>query len=68
AFQLGEYQAMYGDWRELFKQIDEIEKVTKEDIRRVANKTFREENRTVAKIETEELKAAPASPAKGEQK
>ena len=67
AFQLGEYQALYGDWRELFKQIEEIEKVTKEDIRRVANKTFREENRTVAKIETEEPKAA-AAPAKGEQK
>ena len=38
-----------------------------EDIRRVANKTFREENRTVAKIETEEPKAS-AAPAKGEQK
>ena len=53
AFQLGEYQALYGDWRELFRQIEEIEKVTKADIRRVANKTFREENRTVAIIETE---------------
>src|SRR5438270_10598270 len=52
AFQLGEYQALYGDWRELFRQIDEIEKVSKADIRRVANKTFREENRTVAKMET----------------
>jgi predicted Zn-dependent peptidase len=67
AFQLGEYQALYGDWRELFKQIEEIERVTKEDIRRVANKTFREENRTVAKIETEEPKATTA-PVKGEQK
>ena len=59
AFQLGEYQALYGDWRELFHQIDEIDKVTKADIRRVANKTFREENRTVATIET----ASPKSPA-----
>jgi predicted Zn-dependent peptidase len=68
AIQLGEYQAMYGDWRELFRQIEEIEKVTKADIRRVASKTFREENRTVGKMETEAPKPAPAAPAKGEQK
>jgi predicted Zn-dependent peptidase len=68
AFQLGEYQALYGDWRELFRQIDEIEKVTKADIRRVANKTFREENRTVATMETEAPKPNSAAPAKGEQK
>jgi predicted Zn-dependent peptidase len=68
AFQLGEYQALYGDWRELFRQIDEIEKVTKADIRRVANKTFREENRTVATMETEAPKSTPPAPAKGEQK
>ncbi|HEY3768578.1 MAG TPA: pitrilysin family protein [Candidatus Angelobacter sp.] len=60
AIQLGEYQALYGDWRQLFRQIDEIEKVTKSDIRRVANKIFSEENRTVATIETETPKAAPA--------
>ena len=59
AIQLGEYQSLYGDWRELFRQIDEIDKVTKADIRRVANTTFREENRTVAEIET-------ADPAKTE--
>jgi predicted Zn-dependent peptidase len=66
AFQLGEYQALYGDWRELFRQIDELDKVTKADIRRVANKTFREENRTVAEMETRTSKSAPA--AQGEQK
>jgi predicted Zn-dependent peptidase len=68
ALQLGEYQALYGDWRELFRQIDEIEKVTKADIRRVANKTFREENRTVASMETEAPKTQSSAPAKGEQK
>jgi predicted Zn-dependent peptidase len=62
--QLGETQALYGDWRELFRQIDEIEKVTKADIRRVANKTFREENRTVARIETD---AGKAPSGKGEE-
>jgi predicted Zn-dependent peptidase len=66
AIQLGDYQALYGDWRELFRQIEEIEKVTKTDIRRVAIQTFREENRTVAKTETEEPKAPPPTPAKGE--
>src|SRR5215831_4593278 len=68
AFQLGEYQALYGDWRELFHQIEEIEKVSKADIRRVANKTFVEQNRTVAVMETEKPKAPPAGPAQGEQK
>jgi predicted Zn-dependent peptidase len=68
AAQLGEFQALYGDWRELFHQIDEIEKVTKADIRRVANKTFSEENRTVATIETDKPKDAAATPAKEEQK
>ena len=45
-------QARYGDWRELFRQVDRIDKVTKADIRRVANKTFVENNRTVGMIET----------------
>jgi predicted Zn-dependent peptidase len=59
AIQLGEYQAYYGDWRELFREINRIEAVTKADIRRIANKTFTEENRTVGRIET--AKATPAS-------
>ncbi|HYX68142.1 MAG TPA: insulinase family protein, partial [Terriglobales bacterium] len=46
-------QARFGDWREVFRQIDRMDKVTKADIRRVANKTFVESNRTVAIIETE---------------
>ena len=52
ASELAEYQAYYGDWRELFRQIARIEAVTKADIRRVAAKTFTEENRTVGMIET----------------
>jgi predicted Zn-dependent peptidase len=65
ALQLGEYQAMYGDWRELFRQIARIDAVTKADIRRVANKTFSEDNRTVGIMET--LPPADASAAKGAQ-
>ncbi|HZR27558.1 MAG TPA: insulinase family protein, partial [Terriglobales bacterium] len=41
----------YGDWRELFRQVDRIEKVTKADIRRVAAKTFTRDNRTTAMLE-----------------
>jgi predicted Zn-dependent peptidase len=52
ALELGIYQALYGDWRELFRQIARIDAVTKADIRRVAAKTFTEENRTVGIMET----------------
>jgi predicted Zn-dependent peptidase len=53
-------QARYGDWRELFGEVDRIEKVTKADIRRVANKTFVQSNRTVGIIETALPAASPA--------
>ncbi len=52
AIQLTMMQTRYGDWRELFRQVERIEKVTKADIRRVAAKTFVENNRTVTMIET----------------
>jgi len=50
AGQLATYQARYGDWRELFRNVERIEKVTKEDIMRVAKATFVPANRTVAMI------------------
>lgn len=50
AQQLLEYQVKTGSWRNLFKQLEEIEKVTKEDILRVANQTFTAENRTIGKL------------------
>ena len=59
AQQLAIYQSRYGDWRELFKSVDRIDKVTKADIRRVANLTFTEGNRTVGINET--VKPATAS-------
>jgi predicted Zn-dependent peptidase len=55
---LAEYQTRYGDWRELFLQLDRVDKVTKADIRRVANQVFVPSNRTSAEIDTE-----PAAPA-----
>ncbi|MGD0892419.1 MAG: pitrilysin family protein [Terracidiphilus sp.] len=57
---LAEYQTRYGDWRELFKQLDNVDKVTKADIRRVANKVFVASNRTSAEIDT----SSPEAPAK----
>jgi predicted Zn-dependent peptidase len=62
ASQLAVYQARFGDWRELFRSVDRIDKVTKADIRRVASKTFVPTNRTVAIVETV---APPATPKPG---
>ncbi len=60
---LAEYQTRYGDWRELFLQLDKVDKVSKADIRRVANEIFIPSNRTEAWIETE----AAAKPATAQQ-
>jgi predicted Zn-dependent peptidase len=59
ASQLAIYQARFGDWRELFRNVDRIDKVTKQDIRRVAAKTFIPTNRTVAIVETVAPTATP---------
>jgi predicted Zn-dependent peptidase len=61
---LSEYQTRYGDWRELFLQLDRVDKVTKADIRRVANRVFVASNRTSAEIMTE---AAAQNAGKSEQ-
>jgi predicted Zn-dependent peptidase len=57
---LAEYQTRYGDWRELFLQLDRVDRVTSADIRRVANQVFVASNRTSAEIDT----VTPASGAK----
>jgi len=61
AEQLAYFQTNYGDWRELFRSVDRIDKVTKADIRRVANKVFVESNRTVAMIESKSAQPKPAA-------
>ncbi len=65
AQQLADYQTRYGDWRELFRYLDRVDKVTKADIRRVANQVFQENNRTIGVIQTEMAASAPS--AKGAQ-
>lgn len=50
---LVQYQTLHGDWRELFREIERIEKVSKQDIQRVAQATFTNTNRVVAMIVTQ---------------
>lgn len=52
AFRLAKAQLLYGDWRELFRSLDRIDKVTPADIRRVASEAFVASNRTTGLIVT----------------
>ncbi|MFQ6084184.1 MAG: M16 family metallopeptidase [Candidatus Aminicenantia bacterium] len=52
ALQLATYEVLTGDWRNLFKELDAINKVTAEDIMRVAKDCFKKKNRTVGQIVT----------------
>ncbi len=54
AAQLAWYQTFHGNWRELFSEVERIESVTLEDVKRVAAEVFVPSNRTVGIIETEE--------------
>ena len=54
AEQLAYYEVIAGGWKAMFTELDRIEKVTKDDIQRVAKQIFTEANRTVAEIEHEE--------------
>lgn len=42
------YYAAYGDWRKLFTSLDDLNRVTAEDIQRVARRYFDARSRTVA--------------------
>jgi predicted Zn-dependent peptidase len=64
ALNLANYQTLYGDWRDLFREVERIDKVTASDVKRVANETFVQTNRTVAKIESAPKKDAPKGGAK----
>jgi predicted Zn-dependent peptidase len=45
---LASYQANYGDWRKVFTELEEFNKVTAEDVQRVAKEYLIETSRTVA--------------------
>jgi len=61
AGQLAYYQVLTGDWRTLFRQLDAIDKVTREDVQRVARAYFTDRNRTVAHLDPD------TAPAQGEE-
>jgi predicted Zn-dependent peptidase len=48
AEELASYSANFGDWRKLFTELDDYEKVTAEDVQRVAQTYLVEKSRTVA--------------------
>jgi predicted Zn-dependent peptidase len=52
AIQLTSYEVISGDWRELFKQLDRINQITAEDIKKVANEYLINSNRTVGELVT----------------
>jgi predicted Zn-dependent peptidase len=41
------YETFYGDWRVMFTGLQDIEKVTADDVQRVAKQYFTNSNRTV---------------------
>jgi predicted Zn-dependent peptidase len=67
ARQLALYQTRFGDWRELFREVQKIDAVTAADVRRVANATFQPANRTIGYIDNTKPAAATTA-AKGDTK
>lgn len=45
---LASYYGNYGDWKKLFTDLDEVDKVTADDVQRVVRTYFTTDNRTVA--------------------
>ena len=57
ASSLAQNQALEGDWRQIFHDIDEMGRVTADDIQRVAKTYFNKKNRTVGMIVPPEKKS-----------
>jgi predicted Zn-dependent peptidase len=47
ASELPQYETFYGDWRVMFTRLQDFEKVTADDVQRVAKQYFTNSNRTV---------------------
>ncbi len=54
---LGTYEVFFGDYHKLFNAVENYNRVTKEDIQKVAQKYFLEKNRTVATLIPEKEEA-----------
>jgi predicted Zn-dependent peptidase len=50
--QLALYQTMWGDWHQMFRELDRINAVTVEDIQRVAKQYLTKKNRVVVMLNT----------------
>jgi predicted Zn-dependent peptidase len=61
AEQLVVYQTLFGDWKEMFQYLDRVDKVSKADIKRVAADLFKDNNRTVGRVETTSGASKPTS-------
>ncbi|MBW6515192.1 MAG: insulinase family protein [Candidatus Cloacimonetes bacterium] len=54
SIQLAMNESLYGDYNELFRDLEKIEQITREDIKRVMNETFVPENRIIGILENKE--------------
>ena len=59
---LTSYYAAYGDWRKLFTSLDELDRVTADDVQRVARQYFVTPSRTSAYTVNSGGSSAPAGP------
>ncbi|HEY0003643.1 MAG TPA: pitrilysin family protein [Pyrinomonadaceae bacterium] len=64
---LGSYEVFFGDYQKLFTAAEDFKKVTKDDVRRVAQKYFGEKNRTVATLIPEKEEAGEQKATSGQQ-
>jgi zinc protease len=65
ANQLGFYEIVFGDYREMFKEVDRVEAVTAADVQRVAQKYLIANERTIVELVPQKPKpgALPPQPA-----
>lgn len=61
---LAQTESQQGDWRKVFTNLEELEKVTVDDIQRVAKKYLTQDNRTVGAIVNESSKKEEVADAK----
>ena len=49
---IGDYEVFFGDYKKMFDAPEAYNKVTVDDVKRVANKYFKKSNRTVGILQT----------------
>lgn len=61
AMQLAKYQSGTGDWRNMFRYLEQLKSMSPQDMQRAAKATFSRNNRTIAMIEPVEPQTAEES-------